>query len=390
MKQALRSFFSVFLLLFMAAPVPAAAPPLRVCADPEDMPFSQRAGSPAGFYLDLADAVGRKLGRPVERVWTGGTEMRGVRLGFSQGRCDVYFGLPATADFHPPYLVLSKPFMREGYALVLPKGRVVRSLKGLKGQPVAVQHGTPAQILLAIHDIDMRTYRTPQRAMAALARGEAKLAFLWGPSAGYYNAELLRGAYEVRPVSANGLEWPVAAGVRKDDPALLGALNRALAELGPTLAALEERYGFPRGKAIVLPGLPGAEPAEAKGAGGGDAADDPPAGGAGQALGAGPAKTTGADPARSGAQDPQAAEGRDLFNSRCARCHGENADSPLAERSIPDLLGRIPAKERQSFFLTVVTNGEPSQGMPPWGGALSRSEMLKIFAFITTVRPQQR
>ena len=45
---------------------PSAAP-LRVCADPNNLPFSNERGE--GFENRIAELVARELGRPLEYVW---------------------------------------------------------------------------------------------------------------------------------------------------------------------------------------------------------------------------------------------------------------------------------------------------------------------------------
>ena len=79
-----------------SAPASAAGPPLRVCADPDYMPFSNRAGD--GFENKIAQELGRTLGRPVAFTWGA---MRG-QGGFDQflhdtlnaGKCDVLINVP--------------------------------------------------------------------------------------------------------------------------------------------------------------------------------------------------------------------------------------------------------------------------------------------------------
>ena len=426
------------------APVHApAVEALRVCAEPDNLPFSQRAGPRKGLYLELADALGKALDRPVSYVWIEGWGMGGVKAAFTQQQCDVYFGLPANSGFNAPYLSLTRPFARESYALVLPKGAAVRSFADLAGKHVAVQYGTPPQMLLAVNNVDMLTCDTVPEAMAAMARHETDAAFLWGPAAGYYNKDTLRDAYQVLPTSGRGLDWAVAIGVRKDEPELRDALDRQLGGLRSLIGRLEKAYGFPMAAPVSL-ARTATEKADVRlaSAGGGwssgasryqavgpkfaaadtsgSATDAPSTSGwpadarsenvpltsalpahaqsrllrdasvgpgraavrqatdsrlAAQAAGDGSGK-------RAAAMEPRAAEGRDIFNSRCAHCHGDDAITGNTERSIPDLLRKIPPAQMEAFFLTVVTNGEPDQGMPPWGDALSEEQKKKIFAFI--------
>ena len=46
-----------------------AADTLRVCSDPDNLPFSKSEGADKGLYIELAELVGKRLGTPVEYVW---------------------------------------------------------------------------------------------------------------------------------------------------------------------------------------------------------------------------------------------------------------------------------------------------------------------------------
>jgi polar amino acid transport system substrate-binding protein len=358
---------------------------LSVCAEPDNLPFSHRGGPRKGFYLELADALGKALHRPVRYVWIEGWGLGGVKTAFAQRQCDVYFGLPALSAFSAPYLSLTRPFARESYALVMRKGIAIRSVAELVGKRIAVQYGTPPQMLLAANDIDLLTCDTVAEAMTALTRGEVSAAFLWGPAAGYYNKDTLHNAYEVLPTAGRGLDWPVAIGVRKDQIELLDALNGKLDGLRPVISQLEQEYGFPTSAPIVLAARITEEPyvrlaiADGGPSVDGDSSESsapaPDSWIAAQAA----AGNTGETAAT---MSPAASEGRSLFNSRCAHCHGNDAITGNTERSIPDLLRKIPPDQMEAFFIAVVTNGEPDQGMPPWKGALTAEQMKKIFAFI--------
>ncbi len=375
---------------------------LRVCAEPDNLPTTHRGGPRKGLYLELIDALGPQIGRAAQYVWIEGTGDRPLRLGFANDQCDVYVGLPATDGFHAPYLSLTRPFMREGYALVVHRGKKVSSLADLTGQRVAVQFGTLPQVLVALYDIEARTCDSPQEAMSVLAKGEADAAFIWGPAAGYYNKYNLRSSFDVIPTNGPGLNWPVAIGVRKDDADLRRALDRALEKVGPLIVHLQEEYGFPSGNPITidvkeptkaspqssnapLPAI--ASHSTARSAGllqvSAKGHTDRDAGRL-QKLAQNDQTAMDGDPPDidEAKMSPQAREGRHLFNSRCAHCHGDDAITGNPERSIPDLLKRIPPEQEESFFVTVVTNGEADQGMPPWKGALSEDQIKKIFAFI--------
>ena len=67
------------------------ATPLRVCADPNNLPFSNDRGE--GFENKIAALVARDLHRPLAYFWL--PQRRGfIRNSLNAGRCDVVIGVP--------------------------------------------------------------------------------------------------------------------------------------------------------------------------------------------------------------------------------------------------------------------------------------------------------
>jgi len=76
----------------------ASADTLKVCSDPDNLPFSKAEGSDKGLYIELAEMVGKRLGTSVEYVWwLTHNQRRAVRN--TMDSCDAYFALPASADY---------------------------------------------------------------------------------------------------------------------------------------------------------------------------------------------------------------------------------------------------------------------------------------------------
>ena len=188
--------------------------PLRLCADPANLPFSSADSKTPGLYLEIGEAIGRAIGRAVTPVWNlTYFGKRAVRTTLLAGKCDASIGLPLDADFMGPRVIFSKPLLKVGYALVAPNSVAVAGLDELKGRRVAVQFATTPQSLLASRDdIQMVTYREPEEAMGALATGQVDAAFIWGPIAGYVNKTRLDNAFHVVSVIGPGLQWPAAIG----------------------------------------------------------------------------------------------------------------------------------------------------------------------------------
>src|SRR5439155_3404401 len=146
----------------------AAVPPLRLCADPANLPFSSATDRDApGLYVEIGRAVADALGRPMETVWSlSYFGKRNLRTTLLAGQCDLAVGLPATSDFMGPRVIFTRPILQLGYALVVPKSRPVARVDDLAGQRVLVQFGSPPQGLLAMRsDITSLTAMDPEEAM---------------------------------------------------------------------------------------------------------------------------------------------------------------------------------------------------------------------------------
>ncbi|HEU0150926.1 MAG TPA: quinoprotein dehydrogenase-associated putative ABC transporter substrate-binding protein, partial [Bradyrhizobium sp.] len=93
---------------------PAAAEPnaeLRICADPNNLPFSNNAE--AGFENKLAAMVAENLGRQVSYTWW--AQRRGfIRNTLKADKCDVVMGVPAGYDL----VETTKPYYRSTYVFV--------------------------------------------------------------------------------------------------------------------------------------------------------------------------------------------------------------------------------------------------------------------------------
>jgi len=362
---------SIVALAFGSGAARAAEPPLKVCADPDNLPFSSSADGPRGFYLDLADRLAKALGRSPEQVWQlTYLGKRAVRSSLLAHRCDLFIGLPGAGDFMKQQLIMTKPFAVFRYALVLPLGSSVQALADLRGRRVAVQLASPPQTLLAgVEGVRSVTVLSPEEGMRALADGRADAAYLWGPSAGYQNKTAYAGRYRVIPTEGDGMAWPVAIGFPRSESVLRDSVQRELDALGPWLAGAEASYGFPAAAPVRL-----AETAAApiRLAAAGDvsglyAQADAPA-----------AKAPAGNEA-------QALRGHELFNANCAHCHGTDAASP--EKRID--LRRLQKKYSDTVdevFATTVQNGRPDKGMPPWKGVLPEADISAIKAYVDSVQ----
>ncbi len=385
----------------------AGAEPLRVCADPDNLPFSKETGPRQGMYVELAELVGKALGRPVEYTWWyTHMQRRALRNTILQDGCDAVFALPAGTDYKARGLQRTQPFMNVSYAIVAAPAFTFKSLDDLKRLRLAVQFSSTPHILLSQYEgFRSTTYRSAEEALAALAKGDVDAAFLWGPVAGYENKMRWDSRWRVTPVSGHDLAGAVAVAVRRDKDALAAAIDRALADLAPQIELLADKYGFPREAPVNLaragsapssavavaswlvhavnepaaPKPPAAAKAPAKAASG--AAKTRPK----VAAPAAPAGITSIATGPALSLTPEAAIGRVLFNDKCSHCHGTDGYSPVRERDVRFLKTRYSEKWQETSTATIL-NGRTDAGMPVWKEILKPDELNQIVGFLGAIQ----
>lgn len=256
---------AVAMLTLAAAGSAQPARALRVCADPNNLPFTNDRGE--GFENRVAEVLARDLGARVQYTWW--AQRRGfVRHTLGAGACDVVLGVPVDAGS----VLTTRPYYRSTYVFVSRRdgGIRVRSFDdpALRTVRVGVQligddyANTPPAHALArrgiVHNVagytvygDYADANPPARIVEAVARGDVDVAVVWGPLAGYF-ASRQSVPLEVVPVTpardtpALPFVFAIAAGVRKGDRALRDELDGALARRRSEIDALVAAYGVPR------------------------------------------------------------------------------------------------------------------------------------------------
>jgi mxaJ protein len=237
---------------------------LRVCADPNNLPFSNARGE--GFENKLAELVARDLGETVQYTWW--AQRRGyVRNTLKDRRCDLWPGVASAVDM----VATTRPYYRSSYVFVT---RADRKLDidsfddpRLRRLTIGVQmvgddaQNTPPAHALARRGIvkNVRGYmlygdyarpNPPAAIVEAVDHGDVDVAVVWGPLAGYFAA---KAAHPLRltPVRPwlDGPQWPMAfdisMGVRRDDPELLARLNAVLERRSGEIGRLLASYHTP-------------------------------------------------------------------------------------------------------------------------------------------------
>ena len=243
---------------------PAPRRVLRVCADPNNLPYSNARGE--GFENRLAALLARELGAELRYSWW--AQRRGfLRNTLRAGLCDAVMGVPEGAG----PVATTAPYYRSTYVFVSRRDRAlgVRSLDDPRlhtlrvGAQLVGDDGanTPPLHALGARGITDNVVgfsalgdygRDPPGGaiLDAVADGTVDVALVWGPLAGYFVVR--RGApFALAPVSppSDGplpFTFAIAVGVRRGDDALRAELDRALSRRRREVDALLAGYGVPR------------------------------------------------------------------------------------------------------------------------------------------------
>ncbi len=246
-----------------AAPAPVRE--LRVCADPNNLPYSNRKEE--GFENRLAEMVARDL--HARLVYTWWPQHRGfIRNTLKAGTCDVMMGLPSSVELAST----TRPYYRSTYVFVSRRDRGidVRSFDDpvLRKLRIGVQmigddgtNSPPAHALAnrgIVNNIkgysvygDYSQPNPPARVVEAVARGDVDMAVVWGPLAGYF-APRQKVPLELVPVSPQidrpflPFVFDVSMAVRRGDDKLHAELDSFIERRQPEINALLDRYGVPR------------------------------------------------------------------------------------------------------------------------------------------------
>jgi mxaJ protein len=264
MGRSRRALAALFLVGATLAPSVAPARELRVCADPNNLPFSNRQEQ--GFENKLASMIAVELHAQLTYVWW--AQRRGnVRETLKAGLCDMIPGVTSSLQM----LATTRPYYRSTYVFVT-RAADRLELSGfddprLHTLTVGVQmigddfsNTPPAHALSRRGVVDnVRGYMlygdyaqsNPARTIVDdVARGQLDVAVVWGPLAGYF-ARQLQPELHLQTVSplADGPMLPMAfdisVGVRKEDAALRRELDDVLTRRAPQIEALLHEYGVP-------------------------------------------------------------------------------------------------------------------------------------------------
>lgn len=237
---------------------------LMVCADPANLPYSNKARE--GFENKIADIIASEMNAGVDYFWFAGhkTFMRRTLL---EGMCDVVLATPQGL----PGTVTTRPYFTSSFVAVtratderkfqsfddpwLKDAKIGLQLVGNEGVT------TPPVMSLAARGLNQHITgfpmwgdendRDPQgKIVDAVASGEIDVAFIWGPFAGHF-AKKYGAALQVEPILGDpqrpevSFVFPMAVSVRKADTVLRDDFQRALDRRQADIAAILRDAGVP-------------------------------------------------------------------------------------------------------------------------------------------------
>lgn len=249
---------------------PVTQPVLRVCQDPNNLPFSNRALQ--GFENKIAALLAADLGWNIDYTWYP------QRMGFIRNtlrardpqsgayKCDLVTGVAAGFDMG----VTTRPYYRSSYAMAYVKGKgldAVQSLEDLQRLPaerraslrLGVFGGSPVADWLLDHGLIERmvSYQIQSGDPAQypgemvekdLTRGDIDIAFIWGPIAGYFARQSTRAPITVialAPQPGMQFDFDIVMATRFGETAYKQTIDAALERNRGKIDAILAEYGVP-------------------------------------------------------------------------------------------------------------------------------------------------
>jgi quinoprotein dehydrogenase-associated probable ABC transporter substrate-binding protein len=230
---------------------------LRVCADPNNLPFSNEKGE--GFENRIAELFAAKLGKTLAYTYYPGATGF-VRMTLGSYRCDVIMGFPQGSDL----VQSTNPYYRTAYALISKAGSPLADVETLqdarlKDKRIGVVAGTPPASYLVTDGlignskpyplvVDTRYDSTAQAMVNDINSGVIDAGLLWGPLAGYYASHAappMKATLLLKEKNGPHLDFRITMGVRPSDQNWKRQLNQLIAENQPAINKLLLDFGVP-------------------------------------------------------------------------------------------------------------------------------------------------
>ena len=232
---------------------------LKVCADPNYLPYSSRDGK--GFENDVAKYVADKLGATINYHWSDSRGHGGYAEYLSRnldaGQCDVVMNMPygnqeeLTTD---PYYVSSYVFVSKkakGYNLSSLNAPVLKKLKIGFETDTPVEEGLQLRGLVTTaksYDVGGATGVSPRTMLDDVENGTLDVMITWQPAVGNFLKDFPDLTTSALPNSRSTgspemYTFPMSMAVRKNDKALKDRLDALIKNDGPQLRGILKEHG---------------------------------------------------------------------------------------------------------------------------------------------------
>lgn len=249
---------SVLLLFCMGLKEPRV---LRVCADPDALPYSNEKKE--GFENRIAAIVAEELGAQVEYTWF--VQRRGFfRNTLNAEKCDVVIGVPSGIEMART----TKPYYRSTFAFVVRRDSAYADLKSIDdprlkkakiGVPLSGDDGAnpgPVHALSRRGIIDgvvgFPLYgelgREVPAIVDAVAQGKVDVGVVWGPQAAYGAKKrpgVVVNAIKEREDDGIPFTFAISMGTRRADKQLAAELDKAIDTKRDAIRKVIREAGIP-------------------------------------------------------------------------------------------------------------------------------------------------
>lgn len=216
-----------------APPAPEPVKPLRLIGSFDAPPFSYKeAGRKVGFEVELAEAIGKVLGRPV--VWMERPfNIPALASDIKTGRADAVLAAMTVTEERKEYFLFTIPYYRSSLAVATYRDVDWDHRAFTEGLSRAVRAGVLRRTTgegWARKNLQatLETYDSPQRLARSLNDREVELILVDEPILRW---ELARRHYKFNVVEQNLDREDYAFAVSRSRPELVEELNRALRKL---------------------------------------------------------------------------------------------------------------------------------------------------------------
>lgn len=232
---------------------------LRVCADPGNMPLSDRAQE--GYENKILDVLAKAMGARLSYFWRSyDGDIVGQAFGTAD-ECDILIDMPD----HDQDLLSTVPIYRTTYVLVwrTNENLAIKSLDDARLKQLRLgvfqisalrealsNHGvrTNVQLWPVASDTEWVPAHQPWRQVEQVVDGKLDIAAAWGPMAGWL--QTMKGAQvTIQPTNLMDsnvpMEFSLGIGLPKQDVVLKFALDNALKGNRAEIEGILRKYGVP-------------------------------------------------------------------------------------------------------------------------------------------------